>query len=848
MGNLFQIAKPLFAGSGILLDALASPSVLAVLLGIMTLTLLWALWDRKGREREYAEFVSRSAKREALHEKRYRELLDNSSDIVYTHDLEGRLITWNRAGEILTGYTQRELFNKDIAELAPLERRSSVSAWIKATVAGQTGGIFELTILAKDGRSVTLDVSTRAITQEGRQAGVLGFARDITTRKRTEDALKHSELRLRTVVSNVPVILFALDRHGVFTFCEGKGLSAMGLKSGALAGRSAYDLDRHLPGLSAKIDQALAGETITTIHKVRGAVYEGQIAPMRDDRGEVTGLIGIAMDITERNRAEDQTRLAREAAEAASQAKSEFLANMSHEIRTPMNGILGMTELALETRLTAEQREYMEMVKVSAQSLLTIINDILDFSKIEAGKLELDTEDFSLRSVLGSTLKPLAVRARQKGLKITSTVNPQAPEVLHGDSGRLRQVLMNLAGNAIKFTERGSVSVDVELESLESYAAFLTFKVTDTGIGIPREKQAVIFEAFAQADGSTTRRYGGTGLGLTITRKIVEMMGGRISVESEPGRGSTFCFTLPFPVSAGTDAGLVESITGPDVAVANTAARAELAGQTESSLSSPVRILVAEDNAANQKLVLYLLQKQGYTVELASDGREALAALEKAGPEAFSLILMDLQMPEINGFEATAIIRQMEEDSGRHVPIIALTAHAMKGDMERCLDAGMDGYISKPVRREELIETVQRFLSRSASSDKPQPKLAKAPEALSIPETLARVDGNSELLGELVEIFLETSPDLQQRMGEAVETRDWDSLGRAVHMLKSSLGNFCARPALQAVLALEEKISMNEVKGINRAYAALVKEIERLTPTLANLATEDYKRLLPHVR
>ncbi|MGH9439108.1 MAG: response regulator, partial [Terriglobia bacterium] len=373
-------------------------------------------------------------------------------------------------------------------------------------------------------------------------------------------------------------------------------------------------------------------------------------------------------------------------------------------------------------------------------------------------------------------------------------------------------------------------------------------KVTDTGIGIPREKQAVIFEAFAQADGSTTRRYGGTGLGLTITRKIVEMMGGRISVESEPGRGSTFCFTLPFPVSAGTDAGLVESITGPDVAVANTAARAELAGQTESSLSSPVRILVAEDNAANQKLVLYLLQKQGYTVELASDGREALAALEKAGPEAFSLILMDLQMPEINGFEATAIIRQMEEDSGRHVPIIALTAHAMKGDMERCLDAGMDGYISKPVRREELIETVQRFLSRSASSDKPQPKLAKAPEALSIPETLARVDGNSELLGELVEIFLETSPDLQQRMGEAVETRDWDSLGRAVHMLKSSLGNFCARPALQAVLALEEKISMNEVKGINRAYAALVKEIERLTPTLANLATEDYKRLLPHVR
>ncbi len=861
MGSLFQIinslsaafisavpsapfSRSIFAGSNMLLDILMTPGFLTFLLGTVTLALLWALWDRKGRERQYAEFTGRAAKREALHEKRYRELLDNSSDIVYTHDNEGHLITWNRAGEVITGYTQRELFNRNIAELAPPEHRGRVSAWIAATVEGRPAPIYELAVLAKDGRLVTLEVSTRAIAQEGRQAGVLGFARNVTARKQTEDALRQSELRLRTVVSNVPVILFALDRHGVFTFCEGKGLSAMGLKSGMLTGRSVYELEEQLLGLSSGIDGALAGETITTIHKIRGAVYERQIAPMRDSGGEVTGIIGIAADITERSRAEDQTRRAREAAEAASRAKSEFLANMSHEIRTPMNGILGMTELALETRLTAEQRDYMEMVKVSAQSLMAIINDILDFSKIEAGKLELDTEDFSLRSIVDSTLKPLIVRARQKGLQLISTIGPRVPEVVHGDSGRLRQVLMNLAGNAIKFTESGSISIDVELESLESRTAFVSFKVKDTGIGIPPEKQGVIFEAFAQADGSTTRRYGGTGLGLTITRKIVDMMGGRIGVKSEPGRGATFCFTLPFPLSVSPSHHLTERKTSSSLAVEYPGASGEWASQTGSG--SRVKILVAEDNAANQKLVLHLLQKQGYSVELASNGREVLAVLEAAGLEAFSLILMDLQMPQINGFEATAIIRQMEEDSGWHVPIVALTAHAMKGDMERCLEAGMDGYISKPVRREELIETVQRFLLRSPSATQSQPKPAIVSEALSVPETLDRVEGNSELLGDLVQIFLATYPGLRQRMSEAIESRDWDSLRQAVHMLKSSLGNFCAPPAFQALLTLEKNISSGEARSISRTCAALLKEIERLTPPLTGLVSEDTRHQLPH--
>ncbi len=832
--GVLSLVSPTLLGGGAVPNAMLgmvmNPQVLIALLGIAVVALCWALWDRKSREREYAEFVRRSAKREALHERRYRELLDNSSDIVYTHDLEGRLITWSRAGEMITGYTQRELFGKNIAELAPPGRRDSVSAWIKTSVAGQGPATFELVILAKDNCWVTLEVSTRAITQEGRQVGVLGFARDITAWKRTEDTLKQSELRLRTVVSNVPVILFALDRQGLFTFCEGKGLNAAGLKPGALVGRSVYDLDRNLSGLSDQIGKALAGETVTMTREVRGAVYEGQAVPMRDDRGEVTGLIGIAMDITERKRAEEETQRAREAAEAASQAKSEFLANMSHEIRTPMNGILGMTELALETHLTAEQREYLDMVKISAESLLTIINDILDFSKIEAGKLELDHEFFDLRCFLDSVLKPLTLRARQKGLDLSSAIDPQVPEKVLGDSGRLRQVLMNLVGNAIKFTERGSVSVNVKLESLDLHTAGLRLEVKDTGIGIPRAKQEVIFDAFAQADGSTTRRYGGTGLGLTITRKIVEMMGGQISVESKPGQGATFTVTLPFSLAAKAEP------LQPEEAPAAAAQPSEAeAGTTESRAGSPLRILVAEDNPANQKLVLYLLQKLGYAVEVASDGKEALATLEKAGLESFGLVLMDVQLPEMNGFEATAAIRQMEKRSGRRLPVVALTAHALKGDMERCLEAGMDGYVSKPIRREELIEAIQCFLPCPPPSTGNQVALATGSETLNMPETLARIGGNAELLGELVGIFLETYPGLLQRMGRAIAEYDYHALDSVVHTLKSSLGNFSALPALQAAVALEESIPGRDPKKISSAYETLVNEVERLMPALANL-------------
>ena len=808
--------------------------------------------EREVRERKRAE--------EELKERTVflNTLIDSSPLAIAVGGQDGRVLLVNPAFEKLFGYTPGEAIGKPVNELLfPLDMsEDEVKQRLRAFMRAPVHSRIEKR-RRKDGKLIDVEIDGVPLALANGKNGGLVVYQDISERLEAQKALRESEELFRTLSAAAPVGIYRADKNGCSTYANVRLLEMFGLSSEEVFGmgwKSAIhpeDLPQVMKLREEAIEQRRPYQVsyrLFTPQRVERQV-EVKSVPLLDRDHELAGYVGVVEDVTERRQAEKRLEKAKEAAEAASRAKSEFLANMSHEIRTPLNGVIGMTDLALETNLTAEQREYLETVKMSADSLLSVINDILDFSKVEAGRMDLEVIDFNLRELLESTLKTMALRADQKGLELLGEIAPEVPEVLNSDPSRLRQVLLNLVGNAIKFTSRGEVAVRICVDSREGRDCLLKFTVADTGIGIAEAKRDSIFAPFTQADASTTRKYGGTGLGLTISARLVAMMGGAMWVESEEGKGSQFHFTVHSKV-ADTAAIKVEQPASPEVLLGVNVLVVDdnetnrrileamlrrwqmiptLAGSGEEALAqmSPalasgkpfqliltdchmptmdgfsfiaairklpefsaatimmltsaghrgdalrcqelgvaayllkpirqselreaiarvlgapkqtgavplitryslqggmeartsLRILLAEDNLVNQRLATRLLEKRGHHVVVAANGREALAALEK---DIFDLVLMDMQMPEMDGFEATAAIRQKEKTDGGHLPIVALTAHAMKGDREKCLAAGMDGYLTKPLRPQELEEVLKPYLAGPPAEAEPSEKV-----------------------------------------------------------------------------------------------------------------------------
>jgi len=848
-----------------------------------------------------------------------------------------------------------------------------------------------------DGRWTFMEILKGPVRDpSGDVIGVQVMFWDVTERKHAEEALERERNLLQTLIDHIPDLIFVKDSEGRFVVANSALLGILGATNREdVLGKTDFDfLARELAEKYWADDEQVirTGRPLIEREETTLSPDGNELwllttkVPLRDGNGGTNGLVGIARDITNRKRAEEQLRMAKESADAANRAKSDFLANMSHEIRTPMNAIIGMTELLLDTDLSSTQRDYLRMVQESGEALLTLINDILDFSKIEAGRLELDDATFDLRESLGDTMRSLALRAHSKGLELAFRVAVETPNWLRGDVGRLRQIIVNLVGNSIKFTQQGEVVLNVWLEEFSSDtesaqpieqeissgasvpdAVCLHFSVSDTGIGIPEEKLDVVFQEFEQADASTTRRYGGSGLGLAISSRLVGLMGGRIWAESQVGQGSTFHFTARFVPSTesrprkrtqpivvgGTRALIVDDnatnrrilteilnswdmrptsvenaseamrqlrqsqragnpfrlllsdVNMPEVdgfvlaqwiredpelsglpiimltssgrpgdnlrrvnlgiaahlmkpakqseifdAIVNTLGVTSVEDELEHSdpvnllgQARSLRVLLAEDNLVNQRLATAILTREGHEVTLANNGQEALDAW---AANSFDLVLMDVQMPEMDGLEASRQIRLREQDTGAHIPIIAMTAHAMTGDRERCLEAGMDEYLSKPIRIRQLADKLAMVLApSSAHAGKESKPIESSTEVSSVDEELIDweeamegVQGDHEIFRQIVQVFLEESEQLMRELAACSEQNDTAGIKRAAHSLKGAVLCIAAQPSVEIAVQIEECASQGDLSAVQSHISTMQKHLVCIRSSLARYLRE----------
>ncbi len=769
-------------------------------------------------------------------EEKYRELIENANDILYTLDLSGRFTSLNRAGQRLTGYTRAEALCMTISDVIGADDVERVRQRIAKNLAGATQPDFELEVFAKDGSRFTLDISSRVIRQDGVAVGIQGIARDITEHKRAEEEIKLSELRLQALVGSIDEIVFEFDEDGTYVNIWTTNESLLVRPKNELIGHRSEEFlgeefTRPFLEVYRRVLTSGQPETIEYSFDAQDGQhwFLARISPIPSIDGSYKTVCVLARDITERKQLELDLVAARDTALESTRLKSEFLANMSHEIRTPMNGVVGMTDLLLDTDLTAEQRDFTETINASADALMTVINDILDFSKIEAGKLSFEKLDFDLLTAVEGSVELLAARAHAKGIELASLIESDVPVALRGDAGRLRQVLTNLIGNAVKFTEAGEVVVRVTKECATDTHATLRFCISDTGIGISAEAQRKLFQAFVQADGSTTRKYGGTGLGLAISKQLVELMGGEIGVESAAVRGSTFWFTARFET---------QTVGQPTAPRAGTAAEQTVPFNQPLSEQGrkQLRILLAEDNVVNQKVALSQLTKLGYIADAVANGRAAVDMLERISYDA---VLMDCQMPEMDGYEATAAIRR-REGTAKHTPIIAMTAHALQGERERCLAAGMDDYLSKPVKAHELAEMLARWhvsvVQPPATVQPTAPEPGKLehvldPAVLESLRELGAGDG-SDFIGELIELYINDTTARIVELRAALQAQDPRALQLAAHSLKGSSSNLGIWQMAALCAALEEQLHHGVLPEMELNIAQLEAEFTRIREVL----------------